>query len=113
MPVTPTQLGRKTTADVYRSGQGPPGTPAISGQAIYIQGRFRNTKITPTYTHIVYFPLGVDIRDGDNLYVPSGSAADNVQYTVVKLGRIRSLGGQELKKALVSRAATSWPTQNI
>ncbi len=110
MPL-PTVLGRVTTADVYRSGHTPPAAPDVAGITIHLQGRYRNTKPAPTYTHRAYIALGIDVRDGDLLCVPN---QNGTRFTVVRLGRVRSLGGMEVKSVLLNRqAAPPWPTQNL
>jgi hypothetical protein len=73
------------TCDVYRSGQGPGGVPAVAGVKIYVVPRFRNIKGNFAglfaYTHVLYVPLNTDIRDGwngfaaiggDTLFLPNG-----------------------------------------
>jgi len=106
----PLRLGRITTCDIYRSGHAPPAAPDVAGVTVHIQGRYRNIKPSLKYTHKAYFALGVDIRDTDTIYVPS---QNGTSFAVVKLGRVRSLGGQEVKTALLVRGTPSWPTQNL
>ncbi len=75
------------TCDIFRAGTSPPhAQPAVAGVPVYIVPRFRNLKGNFQglfqYTHIVYMPLGTDVRDaftglnfnqatGDILYVPN------------------------------------------
>jgi hypothetical protein len=106
----PLRLGRITTCDIYRSGNVPPAAPDVAGVTVHIQGRYRNIKPSLKYTHKAYFALGADIRDTDTIYVPN---QNGTSFAVVKLGRVRSLGGQEVKSALLVRGSAPWPTQNV
>ena len=110
MAVLPTPLGRVTTCDIYRSGHTPPAAPDVAGVTVHLQGRYRNIKPSLKYTHKGYFALGVDIRDNDTIYVPN---QNGTSFTVLKLGRVRTLGGQEVKVVLLVRGSAPWPTQNI
>jgi hypothetical protein len=106
----PLPLGRVTTCDIYRQGHSPPVAPDVASVAVHIQGRYRNIKPSIKYTHKAYFALGVDIRDSDTIYVPN---QNGTPFTVVKLDRVRSMGGQEVKTVLLIRGNVPWPTQNV
>jgi hypothetical protein len=106
----PLPLGRVTTCDIYRLGRSPPQAPDVAGVAVHIQGRYRNIKPSIRYTHKAYFAFGVDIRDSDVMYVPN---QNGTPFTVVKLARVRSIGGQEVKTVLLIRDTVPWPTQNV
>jgi len=106
----PVRLGRITTCDIYRSGNSPPAAPDVAGVTIHIQGRYRNIKPALRYTHKAYFALGADIRDTDTIYLPN---QNGTPFAVMKLGRVRSLGGQEVKTVLLARGSPSWPTQDV
>jgi hypothetical protein len=119
MPVAPFGLGRKTTVDIYHPPNAPPNTPDVSAATLWLQGWWRNIKVSVEYTHIGFVSLGVDVHDGDNLYVPGlGGANDATQatvFTIAKLGRTRGIGVQDMKMLLLQReqGGVPWPTQNI
>jgi hypothetical protein len=113
------------TCDVYRSGNSPPSPPDVAGVPVYVLPRFRNIKGNFNglfdYTHVLYVPLGTDVRDGfsgsgaptgaDTLYVPSGAAA-GMELTVQFVCRRRLSGGLPDYLEVYAKA-TSWnyPTQ--
>ncbi|HMF14945.1 MAG TPA: hypothetical protein VKE94_21665 [Gemmataceae bacterium] len=111
MPKLPTQLGRITTCDVYHSGSPPPpSAPDIAGVILHLQGDFANTKIAPPYTHLGYVALTVDLRDTDAIYVPDKNGTN---FNVQRLGRIRTGGGQDVRKVYLTRNTPNWPSQNL
>jgi hypothetical protein len=113
------------TCDIFRSGTGPPlDAPAVAGVPIYIVPRFRNLKGNFQglfqYTHIVYMPLGTDVRDvftgsnfiqstGDILFIPD---QQNPGFTlgVVFVCR-RRIGADYLEVYCFAQSKGGYPQQ--
>ena len=110
---TPAFTGNQT-CDVYRGSNVPPNPADVAGVALYLEEQWTNIKPGGTgYTHVVHVAIGVDIRDNDKLYVPSGSASNAVIYTVQFVARRGKGTILDHKVAYVQRGTANWPTDNV
>lgn len=109
------------TCDIYRNGSSPPSAPAVAGVGIHVVPRFRNIKGSFAglfhYTHVIYLPLGTDVRDswngapgpaGDKLYIADKNSGF---YVVVQLVARRRLGsGYDYLEAYCHTGSITYPT---
>ena len=117
----PTPFTPNETADVYHSTHSPPAAPDVAGLVLFLEERWENIKpgyldqggVTINHTHIAHFAIGMDVRDGDSLYVPDQNGTPFVVQFVARRGKGTGL---DHKVAYLFRADTTkvpWPTDHL
>jgi hypothetical protein len=108
LPVLP-----NTTCDIYASSAPPPGAPRLTGVPIFLDEHWDNIRPGGQYTHTALVALGVDVRDGDLLFVPNGSGG--TQFNSVFVARRGRGTDLDHKVVYLSRNAAPppWPTDNV
>ena len=102
-----------TTCDVYSQSALPPAPARLTGVPIYLEEHWDNIRPGGAYTHTALVAIGVDVRDGDVLFVPalSGGTQFNSVF-VARRGR-----GSDLDHKVIyltrNAAAPPWPTDNV
>ena len=82
--------------------------PAVAGVPVYIVPRFRNIKGTSgpfQYTHIVYMPLGTDVRDASRDSISTRRPATS---STCPTSRTRVQPGRGLRVSAVESAWITW-----
>lgn len=127
-----------TTADIYRSGNAPPGVPDIAGASIILAGDWQAAHLAAVagsgtvyrWTHVALVALAIDVRDdyqgppagpivgqeaaptsdADALYIPD---KNGVRYYVVFVERVGYGTGRDHKRVYLQRSKPTWPTNYL
>jgi hypothetical protein len=113
------------TFDIYHaSTPGPPHAPDVAGVKGYMRPYGQSTLTTNNYTHKMWCPVSVDIRDGttsvgnltgstdpDSIWVPNKNGQ---MYKVILVRRIGRGTALDCYLVLLQRQqVSSWPQSNL
>lgn len=108
----PSDIPPNATCDICPSGST---TPRISNVLFWLAAQFENIKPISAgnnYTHYCYFGLGMDIRNNDDIYVPS--APGGTKFTIVTIQRInRQTPADRMIAFLNIQANPPFPTNEL
>jgi hypothetical protein len=104
----PSDIQPNATCDITRGGSS---TVVISGILFFLTGAYENIKPSGGYTHIALFGLGMDIRDGDDVYVPQYSGG--TKFNIVHIQRVSRTTPADRLIAYLNRTSTPWPTNEL
>jgi hypothetical protein len=104
----PTDISPNATCDITRTGSS---SVTTSGVSFYLTGAFENIKPTNTYDYIAMFGLDVDIRDGDDFYVPQ--YVGGTKFSVVRVQRVGRGTPADRFVVYANRSNTPYPTIEI
>lgn len=118
----PLPIPATTTCDIYRTGTGPPATPAVSAVPCVLQNDWRGGQAardrvagTLTWTHLLLVDASVDIRDAyvgnstlstqDTVYIPDGTGTP---YLVVFIEIVNVGAADAYQRCYLDRQTPSW-----
>ena len=122
LPIPP-----NTTCDIYRTGTGPPATPAVKNVPCFLQCDWRGGQEAGehvisalVWTHVMLVDAGIDIRDAytgqcttttqDTLYIPDKNGTG---FGVVFVERLQRGTPHEHKRVFLDRKTPTWPTNDL
>jgi hypothetical protein len=113
-------LPSNTTIDLYHFGNSPPNPPDVAAVKVNLLERYRNIKQAPAalvpYTHMMYVPKDLDIRDAynggnpDRVYMPDKTGT---LFLVQFVARVARGTPTDMKIVYLNRNTIGWPTDNL